>query len=159
MTFVFVIAACGGSSADNPATAEAMVEAVYGSDDDALSDLPWGSTQVERDAVNAREFALTVNAELLESSCVTTEANFVSCQVRTDDDLMEAIGADFLEDTWEIRFTESGQIAQYDPQAVEDGAAADDFFNWAFETYPNLCDSGAQCATALLGIVDEYLDT
>jgi hypothetical protein len=158
MTFVFVMAACGGSPADNPANAEAMVEAVYGSDDDALLDLPWGSTQVERDAVGAREFALTVNAELLESSCAATDANFVSCEVRTDDDLMQAIGADFLEETWEVRFTESGEIAQYETEPAKDGAA-DAFFNWAFQTYPNLCDSPAQCATALLGIVDEYLDT
>jgi hypothetical protein len=158
MTLVFVMAACGGSSADNPANAEAMVEAIYGSDDEALSVLPWGNTAVERDAVGAREFALTVNAVLLESSCAATDANFVSCQVRTDDDLMQAIGAEFLEETWEVRFTEPGEIAQYDPEATGDGAA-DAFFNWAFQTYPNLCDSPAQCATALLGIVDEYLDT
>ena len=159
MTFVFVMAACGGSPADNPANAEAMVEAVYGSDDDALSDLPWGSTQVERLAVRTREGALTVNSELLESSCATTDTNFVSCQVRTDDDLMEAIGADFIDDTWEIRFTESGLIAQFDIEAVAD-SAADDFLNWAFQTYPDLCETrGAPCTTALLGIVDEYLDT
>jgi hypothetical protein len=75
VALVFVMAACGGSPADNPANAEAMVEAVYGSDDDALSDLPWGNGEVERGAEDAREFALTVDAELLESSCVNTDAN------------------------------------------------------------------------------------
>ena len=45
------------------------------------------------------------------------------------------------------------------PCWLDDLSAADDFFKWAFQTYPNLCDTPAQCATALLGIVDEYLDT
>jgi hypothetical protein len=32
----------------------------------------------------------------------------------------------------------------------------DAFFEWAFGTYPSICDSPAQCALALLDLVDEY---
>lgn len=142
---------------DNPTNAEAMLDAIYGSDDAALSDLPWGNSQVAREAMERREFEVSLNVELLEASCVNSEPNLVSCDVLTDDDLMEAIGADFNEDAWNIRFTASGEIAQFESE-IAAGSAAEAFFSWAFETYPNLCNTPAQCASALLEIVNEYLD-
>lgn len=69
-----------------------------------------------------------------------------------DDDLGIAIGSDLHTEQWDVSFN-SSEITQIVRTQTEEDEA---FFDWAFGTYPNICDSPAQCALALLDIADEY---
>ena len=146
------------SAETNVATAEAMIDAIFGNDEDALAAMPWAGTTAEEEAEGIRAFSVTVNVEVLDVSCMATETRLVTCRIRTSDDLVIALGADSSNETFQVRFNDSGQVTSFVDQS-DDDQEVEAFLGWAFETYPDICDSPAQCATALLEVVDEYLES
>lgn len=136
----------------DPAIARGMIGAVFDRDDTTLEAIPFSSYQPKEEAVTFREFSHTLNGELIESSCEATATWSVSCALVASDDLGLALGHDSYTEEWDISF-DSGGINRITRTLTEEDSA---FFDWAFATHPDICNSSAHCAAALLDLVDEY---
>lgn len=145
----------GGTTAftkADPAIAREMIEAAFDHDEATLKAIPFSSYQPEEEAVTYRDFSLALNGELIEASCEATATWSVGCALVASDDLGVALGSDSYTEEWDIGF-DGGGINQITRTLTEDDSA---FFDWVFGTYPDICNSPAQCAEALLDLVDEY---
>lgn len=145
----------------NLATAEAVVAAIYAGDSEALDELPWADPdgRAKDDAVGFALFKAALNVTVLDSSCEGETAEVVACQTQASDDLSDALGVGVFTDTHEISFDDSGAIFWLISE-TQDGGVVEVFTNWAWNiAYPGICASPAQCAEALLGVVDEYNET
>jgi pyrimidine-specific ribonucleoside hydrolase len=136
----------------DPAIAQEMIEAVFDLDDRALEAIPFNSNQPQDEAITYREFSLALNGELIEASCEITDTWGASCVVVASDDLNFAFGTDSYKEEWDVSF-DAGGITHLGRTLTEEDEA---FFEWAFGTHAGICDSPAQCALALLDLVDEY---
>ncbi len=136
----------------DPAIAEELILAVFDQDDAALEAIPFNSSQPQGEATTYREFSRAVNGSLIEASCEVTDMWKVSCLLVASDDLNVAFGTDSYEEEWDVSF-DAGGITRIARTLTEEDDA---FFEWAFATHTDLCDSPAQCALALLDLVDEY---
>jgi hypothetical protein len=136
----------------DPAIAQEMILAVFDQDDAALEAIPFNSNQPQEEATTYREFSLAVNGELIEASCEITDTWRVNCALVATDDINVAFGTDSYKEEWDISF-DAGGITQIARTLTEKDDA---FFEWAFGTHPDICDSPAQCALAFLDLVDEY---
>lgn len=147
------------SAVANLSIAEAASTAIYDGDVAALDDLPWSSQSAKQDALDIARFEAALNVNVLGSSCDGESARIVVCQVRATDDLSDALGIVGFEDNQEFRFDDSGKITLLISEA-QDGGVGEVFTNWAWGiAYPGICEAPAQCAAALLGVVDEYNET
>jgi inosine-uridine nucleoside N-ribohydrolase len=136
----------------DPAIAQEMILAVFDQNDAAIEAVPFNSNQPQEEATTYREFSLALNGELIAASCEVTDTWSVSCALSASDDLSLALGPDSYEEEWVASF-DSGGITRIVRTLTEGDEA---FFEWAFGTYPGICDSPAVCALALLDLVDEY---
>ncbi len=136
----------------DPAIAQEMIVSVFDQDDAGLEAIPFNSNQPQEEATTYRKFSLAINGELIEASCEITDTWRASCVVVASDDLNLAFGTDSYEEEWDVSF-DSGGITRIVRTLTEEDDA---FFEWALGTYPGICDSPAQCALALLDLVDEY---
>jgi inosine-uridine nucleoside N-ribohydrolase len=136
----------------DPAIAQEMIEAVFDQDNAPLEAIPFNSNQPQEEATTYREFSLAINGELIEASCEITDTRSVLCALVASDDLNLALGTDSYKEEWDVSF-DSGGITRIVRTLSKDDDA---FFEWAFGTYPGICDSPSQCALALLDLVDEY---
>jgi pyrimidine-specific ribonucleoside hydrolase len=136
----------------DPAIAQEMILAVFDQDDAALEAIPFNSNQPQEEATTYREFSLAINGSLIEASCEVTDIWRVSCSLVATDDLSLAFGTDSYEEEWDVSF-DAGGITDLGRSLPEEDEA---FFEWAFGTHADICDSPAQCALALLDLVDEY---
>ena len=135
-----------------PAIAQEMIEAVFDRDDTALDSIPFNSGQPEQEAIAYRDFSRALHGQLIESSCEVTDIWRVSCTLVAFDDLNPAFGTDSYAEEWDVSFDSGGITGIARTLNEEDNA----FFEWAYGTYPDICYSPAQCALALLDLVDEY---
>ena len=145
----------------NVATAEALNKAIYEGDVEAIDNLPWANpgSNAHNDASDTALFGAALNVNVLASSCVGETVEVVTCQTQTSDDLSNVLGGGVVNETQEISFNDSGEITGLVSEA-QDGGVGEVFTNWAWNiAYPGLCDSPAQCAEALLGVVVEYNET
>jgi hypothetical protein len=130
-------------------------------DEEAFDGFPWFNQQgrSEEDAVSVALFGQALHVDLLDVSCDLTDPQLVQCQAHTADDLSAALGGGVVTETLEFSFNDSGEITGFVSE-TQDGGVGETFTNWAWNiAYPGICDSPAQCALALLDIVDEYNET
>ena len=145
----------------NLATAVALNKAIYEGDVETIDNLPWANpgSNAHNDASDTALFAAALNVRVLASSCKGETVEVVTCQTQASDDLSEALGGGVVNETQEITFNDSGEITRLLSEA-QDGGVGEVFTNWAWNiAYPGICDSPAQCAAALLDVVDEYNET
>lgn len=113
----------------------------------------------KEDAVGVALFGEALNVTVLASSCTGETAQLATCRAQVSDDLSDALGSGVVTETHEISFNDSGEITDFVSE-IQDGGVGETFTNWAWNIgYPGICDSPAQCASALLGVVDEYNET
>jgi hypothetical protein len=137
------------------AVAEGLIHAVFDEDDTAIEAAASVSNRAKADATEFRDFSRAVNGVLVEATCEIADPRLVSCVVVGSDDISIAVGGDPYTKQWDFDFN-SEWITDFGREETDEIEA---FFNWAFNTYPNICDTPPQCALALLDIVDEYLLT
>lgn len=137
------------------AVAEGLIHAIFDEDDTAIEALPSVSNRAKVDATQRRDFNRAVNGVLVETTCEIADPALVSCLVVGSDDISSALGSDSFTEQWDFDFN-SEWILDFSPNETDDEYGA--FFGWAFDTYPNICDTPAQCALALFDVTDEYLD-
>jgi ketosteroid isomerase-like protein len=100
-----------------------------------------------------------LHVDVLDVSCDLADPQHVQCQAHTTDDLTDALRGGVVTETLEFTFNDSGEITGFVSE-TQDGGVGEAFTNWAWNiAYPNICDSPAQCALALLDVVDEYYET
>ena len=136
------------------AVAEGLIHAIFDEDDTAVENTPSVSNRAKADATQRRDFNRAVSGILVEATCEIADPALVSCLVVGSDDISSAIGSDSYTEQWDFDFN-SEWITDFSPNETDDEYGA--FFGWAFDTYPNICDTPAQCALALLDITDESL--
>ena len=136
------------------AVAEGLIQAVFAEDDTAIENTPSVSNRAKADATQRRDFNRAVNGVLVEATCEIADPALVTCVVVGADDISSALGTDSFTEQWDFDFN-SEWILDFSPNETDDEYGA--FFGWAFDTYPNICDTPAQCALALLDVTDEYL--
>jgi hypothetical protein len=136
------------------AVAEGLIHAIFDEDDTAIEALPSVSNRAKADATQRRDFNRAVNGVLVETTCEIADPALVSCLVVGSDDISSALGSDSFTEQWDFDFN-SEWILDFSPNETDDEYGA--FFGWAFDTYPNICDTPAQCALALFDVTDEYL--
>jgi ketosteroid isomerase-like protein len=145
----------------NLATAEAVVAAIFEPDEEAFDGFPWFNQQgrSEEEAVTIALFGQALHVEVLDTSCHLADPQLVQCQAHVTDDLADALGSGVVTETYEFTFNDSGEITGLVSE-TQDGGVGETFTNWAWNiAYPGICDSPAQCAMALLDVVDEYNET
>ena len=136
------------------AVAEGLIQAVFAEDDTAIENALSVSNRAKADATEFRDFSRAVNGVLVEATCEIADPALVSCVLVSSNDISIALGSDSYTEHWDFDFN-SEWITDFSPNETDDEYAA--FFGWTFSTYPNICDTPAQCALALLDVVDEYL--
>ncbi len=145
----------------NLATAEALVTAMFDADVEGLESLPWFNARgvAKQDAMAVALFGEAVNVEVLERSCEEDDVRLVTCRVEARDDLLVALGGVIALELFSIDFDQSGAITGL-VRETHDGGLFETFGDWAWNiAYPNICESPAQCALALLAVVEEYNET
>jgi ketosteroid isomerase-like protein len=145
----------------NLATAEAVVAAIFEPDEEAFDGFPWFNEQgrSEEEAVSVALFGQALHVEVFDVSCHLADPQLVQCQAHVTDDLADALGSGVVTETYEFSFNDSGEITGLVSE-THDGGVGETFTNWAWNiAYPGICDSPAQCALALLDVVDEYNET
>lgn len=145
----------------NIVTAEALTGAIYAGDPAAIDELPWANpgSPARADAKTAALFEAALNVQVVAFSCRGETAEVVTCRTQATDDLNDALGAGVYTDTHVIGFNESGEITELATE-IQDGGVREVFTSWAWGiAHPGLCESPAQCAEALVGVVDEYNET
>lgn len=160
-TVLLVVSGCsGGETSEDVETAEALIDAVFAADEEAIDLLPWAYQQGTNTKPDAVRLALSVealNPEVLEAPCEHDNSRpVVTCYVVMTSDLVHSLGLDSMEATADVRFNAEGQITSFAYTADE---TLDAFERWAFSTYPSICDPPAECPVTLLDLVDEYLGT